>query len=44
MEPRIEILKQKKLVGLNMKLSLANYNIVTLWKRFGPRRKEKPIT
>lgn len=40
MKPRIEILKQKKLVGLNMKLSLANYNIVTLWKRFGPRRKE----
>lgn len=40
MEPRIENLKQKKLVGLSMKLSLANYNIVALWKRFGPRRNE----
>ncbi|PHR47652.1 MAG: GyrI-like domain-containing protein [Fluviicola sp.] len=40
MEPKIENLNQKKLVGLNMKLSLANYNIVDLWKRFGPRRKE----
>lgn len=40
MKPRIENTKPKKLVGLSMKLSLANYNIVALWQRFGPRRKE----
>jgi AraC family transcriptional regulator len=40
MSPRIETLKPMKLVGLHMTLSLVNYDIVELWKRFGPRRKE----
>lgn len=40
MVPRIEILKEKKLVGLNMKMSLADDKTAQLWRAFGPRIKE----
>jgi len=40
MEPRIEQLKEKRLIGLRMSINLAQYNIGELWKRFMPRRNE----
>ncbi len=40
MEPRIEILNEKKLVGKRLIMSFANYRIAELWKSFIPRRKE----
>lgn len=40
MTPRIETKNPKKLVGIKLSLSLANYKIGDLWKNFMPRRKE----
>ena len=40
MEPRIERLKEKKLIGKRMIMSFANNKTVELWKSFMPRRKE----
>jgi len=40
MVPRIEFLKEKKLVGLNIKMSLADNKTAQLWRAFGPRIKE----
>lgn len=40
MNPRIEILAEKKLIGSKCTMSFANYNIVELWKNFMPRKKE----
>lgn len=36
MEPRIEHLVEKKLIGIKSKMSLADYKIAELWKRFLP--------
>ena len=40
MQPRIEILKEKKLVGKRVKMSFNNNKTVELWRNFMPRRKE----
>lgn len=40
MNPRIEQLEEKKLVGLNIKMSLTNNLTGQLWGQFGPRIKE----
>lgn len=40
MEPRIEILKEKKLVGMKLTMSLSENKTHLLWKSFMPRRKE----
>jgi len=40
MNPRIETLNEKKLVGKRLMMSFANYKIRELWKSFMPRRKE----
>lgn len=40
MKPRIEILKEKKLAGTHIVMSLANNKTGDLWKSFMPRRKE----
>lgn len=40
MNPRIEILSEKRLVGEKMAMSFANYTISELWRSFLPRRKE----
>jgi AraC family transcriptional regulator len=40
MEFRIEQLKPKKLVGLNLKMSLVTNRTFELWQSFMPRRKE----
>ena len=40
MTPRITILKEKKLIGQNMKMSLANNRTGQLWGQFAPRIKE----
>lgn len=37
MQPKIEILPPKKLVGLNLKMSLANNLTGHLWGQFGPK-------
>ncbi|MEO1013388.1 MAG: GyrI-like domain-containing protein [Bacteroidota bacterium] len=37
MQSRSEILKPKKLIGLNLKMSLANNLTGQLWGQFGPR-------
>ncbi len=42
MQPRIEILSPKKLIGLNLKMSLVNNLTTQLWRQFGPRIKEIP--
>jgi AraC family transcriptional regulator len=39
-EPRIEILTEKKLVGLRMKMSLLNNTTGELWKKFMSRKQE----
>lgn len=44
MEPRIEILAEKKLVGKSIKMSLTNNRTYELWSSFMPRRKEIPNT
>jgi AraC family transcriptional regulator len=40
MIPRIEILKEKKLVGNRLTMSLANNRTGELWRSFMPRRRE----
>lgn len=41
MQPRIELLKEKKLIGKRLKMSLAdNHRTFGLWQSFMPRRKE----
>ncbi|MES2288026.1 MAG: GyrI-like domain-containing protein [Bacteroidota bacterium] len=40
MQPRIEVLKEKKLVGKSLKMSLADNKTGVLWRSFMPRRKE----
>ncbi len=40
MQPRIENLKEKKLVGKRLTMSLANNKTGELWKSFIPRRRE----
>ncbi len=40
MQPRIEVLKEKKLVGKSLKMSLADNKTGELWRSFMPRRKE----
>jgi len=38
--PQIELLKEKKLVGMHQTMSLANYKIAALWQAFMPKRNE----
>ncbi|MPL94473.1 hypothetical protein SDC9_40627 [bioreactor metagenome] len=38
--PRIEILKEKKLIGTRLSMSLSNNKTGELWRSFMPRRKE----
>ena len=40
MQPRIETINGKKLIGQRLKMSFADYKIGELWRRFGPKRKE----
>ena len=40
MEPRIENLSEKKLVGKQLTMSLANNKTSNLWRTFMPRRRE----
>lgn len=40
MEPRIEILSEKKLIGKRLQMSLANNKTQELWRSFMPRRSE----
>ena len=40
MEPRIEELKPKKLIGISLEMSLANNKTGELWQQFMPRRSE----
>lgn len=42
MMPRIEILKEKKLIGQRLKMSFQEYKISELWKKFMPGRNEIP--
>ena len=40
MNPRIETLKEKKIVGLRLVMSLAHNRTAELWQSFMPRRRE----
>lgn len=40
MEPRIEVLNEKKFVGKNVTMSLANNRTRTLWQSFMPEHKD----
>jgi AraC family transcriptional regulator len=40
MEPKIELLAEKKLIGKRMTMSLSNNKTGELWRSFIPRRKE----
>lgn len=40
MIPRIETLTEKKLIGMRMAMSVADYKVGELWRNFMPRRKE----
>lgn len=40
MEPRIEIADEKKLIGVKLIMSFANYAVSDLWRSFLPRRME----
>jgi AraC family transcriptional regulator len=40
MTPRIETLKEKKLIGMARSMSFSNNQTVELWQRFMPRRRE----
>src|SRR4051812_37112345 len=40
MKPEIRLLKEKKLVGMRMRMSFAAITTPLLWQRFMPRRKE----
>jgi AraC family transcriptional regulator len=42
MEPRIETLAPKKVIGMHKKMSLAQNRTVELWQSFMPRRMEIP--
>ena len=42
MNPRIEILKEKKLVGKRLKMSLNDNKTGELWKSFMPQKNEIP--
>ena len=39
-EPGIEFLQEKKLIGVQMKMSIADHKTTELWRSFMPRRKE----
>ena len=45
MQPRIEIITEKKLVGFSKTMSFAHYTIAELWQKFMPKRRfiEKPV-
>jgi AraC family transcriptional regulator len=40
MNPRIEVLTERKLIGKRIKMSLADNKTAELWRSFMPRRKE----
>ncbi len=40
MEPRVELLAQKTIIGKRMRMSFANNKTGELWRGFMPRRKE----
>jgi len=40
MDPRIEIITEKKLVGIRIRMSLSDNNTTALWQRFMSRRRE----
>lgn len=40
MEPRIENLEPRKLIGIRMEMSLSNNKTAKLWQQFMPRRDE----
>jgi AraC family transcriptional regulator len=40
LEPRIEKIESKKLIGIHMEMSLANNKTGELWQQFMPRRSE----
>ena len=40
MQPRIEMITEKKLIGQRLIMSLSEFKAGTLWKSFMPRRKE----
>jgi len=40
MEPKIQTLQKKKLIGMRMSMSFVNDRIGELWRSFMPRRKE----
>lgn len=40
MEPRIETLQEKKLIGKHVRMSIANNKVMQLWQGFMPRRQE----
>ncbi len=40
MEPRIEILEPKKLIGIRMEMSFSDNKTMELWQKFMPRRAE----
>lgn len=40
MEPRIELITEKKLVGKRLKMTLSNDRTFELWHSFMPHRKE----
>ncbi len=40
MEPRLETINPKKLVGIHMEMSLSNNKTAELWQQFMPRRAE----
>ncbi len=40
MEPKVEKIKEKKLIGQNIKMSLSDNKTAQLWRQFAPRIKE----
>jgi len=40
MQPRIERLEERKLIGYNLRMSLTNNKTDQLWRQFGPRIRE----
>jgi len=40
MQPRIEILNEKKLIGKRIKMSYSNNKTAELWRSFMPQKKE----
>lgn len=39
-EPKIEMIEEKKLIGNHRTLSISDYDVASLWKSFIPRKKE----